>query len=40
MVYELFLDLGASDEQLDFPVIYAISKGGRAALTSMIWLIT
>ncbi len=32
MVYELFLDLGASDEQLDFPVIYAISKGGRAGL--------
>ncbi len=32
MVYELFLDLGASDEQLDFPVIYAISKQGRAGL--------
>ncbi len=32
MVYELFLDLGASDEQLDFPVIYAISKGGKAGL--------
>ncbi len=32
MVYELFLDLGATDEQLDFPVIYAISKGGRAGL--------
>jgi len=30
MVYELFLDLGASDEQLDFPVIYAISKQGIA----------
>lgn len=32
MVYELFLDLGASDEQLDFPLIYAISKEGRAGL--------
>jgi len=30
MVYELFMDLGASDEQLDFPVIYAISKQGIA----------
>ena len=30
MVYELFLDLGASDAQLDFPVIYAISKQGIA----------
>ncbi|MHB8903858.1 MAG: translational GTPase TypA, partial [Patescibacteria group bacterium] len=32
MVYELFLDLGANDEQLDFPVIYTISKTGRAGL--------
>ncbi|MEI7451844.1 MAG: translational GTPase TypA [Candidatus Falkowbacteria bacterium] len=30
MVYELFLDLGATDEQLDFPVVYAISKQGIA----------
>ena len=30
MVYELFLDLGASDEQLDFPVIYAAAKQGFA----------
>ncbi len=30
MVYELFLDLGANDEQLDFPVIYAASKQGVA----------
>jgi len=30
MVYELFLDLGASDEQLEFPVIYAASKQGFA----------
>ncbi|MGI6374262.1 MAG: translational GTPase TypA [Patescibacteria group bacterium] len=30
MVYELFLDLGANDEQLDFPVIYTIAKQGLA----------
>ncbi len=30
MVYELFLDLGASDEQLNFPVIYAAAKSGFA----------
>jgi len=32
MVYELFLDLGANDEQLNFPVVYTISKGGFAGL--------
>lgn len=30
MVYELFLDLGANDEQLDFPVVYAAAKMGFA----------
>jgi len=30
MVYELFLDLGASDEQLDFATIYAIAREGIA----------
>jgi len=30
MVYELFLDLGANDEQLDFPIIYAIGRDGVA----------
>jgi GTP-binding protein len=29
-VYELFLDLGASDEQLDFAVVYSIAKQGIA----------
>jgi len=29
-VYELFMDLGASDEQLDFPTIYAIGRQGIA----------
>jgi GTP-binding protein len=27
-VYDLFIDLGANDEQLDFPVLYAV--GARA----------
>lgn len=30
MVLELFMDLGANNEQLDFPVLYAISKEGIA----------
>ena len=33
MVFELFLDLGASDEQLDFKVVYAIARQGIAKLT-------
>lgn len=33
MVYELFLDLGASDEQLDFAVVYAIAREGIAKLS-------
>ncbi|MDP2586198.1 MAG: translational GTPase TypA [Candidatus Komeilibacteria bacterium] len=32
MVYELFLDLGATDEQLNFKVIFAASKLGIAKL--------
>ncbi len=32
-VLELFLELGASDEQADFPVVYAIGRDGRASLT-------
>ncbi len=32
MVYELFMDLGATDEQLDFPVVYAAAKQGFAKL--------
>lgn len=31
-VYELFLDLGASDEQLDFTTVYAIAKLGIAKM--------
>jgi GTP-binding protein len=30
MVFELFLQLGANDEQLDFPVIYASARDGFA----------
>lgn len=29
-VLELFIDLGANDEQLDFPVVYAIGRSGIA----------
>lgn len=29
-VYDLFIDLGASEEQLDFPVLYAIGRDGVA----------
>ncbi|CAB5241237.1 unannotated protein [freshwater metagenome] len=31
--YELFLDLGATEEQIEFPVVYASAKAGRASLT-------
>ncbi len=32
MIYELFLDLGANDEQLDFDTIYTIAKQGIAKI--------
>lgn len=32
-VYELFLDLGATDEQLDFKTVYAIGRDGVASLS-------
>lgn len=32
MVYELFLDLGANDEQLDFTTVFAIAKTGVAKM--------
>jgi GTP-binding protein len=32
-VYELFLDLGATDEQIEFPIIYADARSGQAAAT-------
>jgi GTP-binding protein len=33
LVYSLYIDLGANEHQIDFPVIYAISREGRAAHT-------
>jgi GTP-binding protein len=27
-VYDLFIDLGASDEQIDFPIVYAVARDG------------
>jgi GTP-binding protein len=29
-IYELFLDLDASDEQIDFPILYSVSREGLA----------
>ena len=29
MVYELFLDLDATDEQLDFPILYGVARDGK-----------
>src|SRR6185295_3519186 len=29
-VYELFIDLGANDDQIDFPVVYTNAKAGSA----------
>lgn len=34
--FDLFLELGASDEQADFPVVYAVATAGRAGLTSSL----
>ncbi|GAB2812835.1 translational GTPase TypA [Actinocorallia aurea] len=32
-VYELFMDLEATEEQIDFPIVYASGRAGRASLT-------
>jgi GTP-binding protein len=32
-VYELFLDLGADDSQIDFPLLYCNARAGQAAAT-------
>src|SRR5919201_5104865 len=29
-VYELFLDLDASEDQIEFPIVYAVAREGRA----------
>src|ERR1700742_2722903 len=31
--YELFIDLDASEQQIEFPIVYAAARGGRASLT-------
>ena len=31
--YELFLDLDASEEQIDFPIVYTSAKAGRASMS-------
>jgi GTP-binding protein len=31
--YELFLDLGATEEQIEFPIVYASARAGRASRT-------
>ncbi|MBV8080485.1 MAG: GTP-binding protein, partial [Actinobacteria bacterium] len=31
-VYELFLDLEASEEQIEFPIVYTVAREGRAGL--------
>jgi len=33
LVYSLYIDLGANERQIDFPVIYCIAREGRAAHT-------
>ena len=32
-IFELFMDLGADDSQLDFPVVYASARNGYASLS-------
>jgi len=32
-VYELFLDLDADEEQIEFPIVYCVAREGRASLT-------
>src|SRR5437588_8079056 len=31
-IYALFIDLGANEHQIEFPVIYAVARAGRASL--------
>jgi len=33
LVYSLYIDLGANERQIDFPVIYAVAREGRAGHT-------
>src|ERR1700749_358761 len=31
-IYALFIDMGASEHQIEFPVVYAVARAGRASL--------
>ena len=31
-VYELFIDLGADDDQIEFPIVYCVARDGHASL--------
>src|SRR5205814_6870915 len=31
-IYALFIDLGANEHQIEFPVVYAVARAGRASL--------
>ena len=31
-VYELFIDLGADDDQIEFPIVYCVARDGQASL--------
>src|SRR6202522_1608458 len=33
-VYELFIDLGADEEQIDFPIVYCNARAGQAAMAA------
>ncbi|MEK7066510.1 MAG: GTP-binding protein, partial [Patescibacteria group bacterium] len=35
-VFNLFIELGANDEQMEFPVVYAVSKAGKAGVTPSV----
>ncbi len=35
-VYSLFIDLGAHDHQIDFPVLYAVAREGRASTSLQV----
>jgi GTP-binding protein len=34
--YELFMDLDATEEQIEFPIVYAIARDGKASLTKPV----
>ncbi|HEV2812177.1 MAG TPA: translational GTPase TypA [Solirubrobacteraceae bacterium] len=36
-VYELFLDLGADEEQIEFPIVYCNARAGKASLEADGW---